>query len=313
MLPAELAALLAQAPLDPYGYQCVPRPLDARLKHNRWGGSDKRRTVAETEYRFLVALAASGWSMRQALLEAITWDAAAGGPRVTKLDGVYEQAARHLAAAGLWETTGHALGQANRATGAAPRTPGSRAVLVRLTPAGRAALGQIGVTAVEDEWSRIERLHKGAQAAAQPAHTAAICAFAYHARRRGYATVVCPELTGVTLPNNALGPGLAPHPDCALPTWPGGPLHTEVQRGDSGSRGARRAKWSNLFQLQGLVAICAATPAQARRYAAEAQAAKASHGLVTDLVSLCAGQRWLWTYEWFGFEPLERYRPDEAG
>ena len=140
MRPAELAELLEQLPLDPDGYQCVPRPLDGLLRHTRWGGSDKRHTVAETEYRFLAALGASGWSMRQALLEAITWDVTTGGPRVAKLDGVYEQAARHLTEAGLWEASSRALGQAHRASGAAPHTPGSRAVIVRLTPAGRAAV-----------------------------------------------------------------------------------------------------------------------------------------------------------------------------
>lgn len=88
MLPAELAELLERLPLDPAGYQCVPRPLDGLLRHTRWGGSDRRNTVAQAEYRFLAALGASGWSMRQALLEAVAWDAAAGGPRVTRLDGV---------------------------------------------------------------------------------------------------------------------------------------------------------------------------------------------------------------------------------
>lgn len=313
MLPAELAELLERLPLDPAGYQCVPRPLDAMLRHTRWGGSDRRNTVAQAEYRFLAALGASGWSMRQALLEAVAWDAATNGPRVMRLDGVYEQAARHLAEAGLWEASGRALGQANRTNGAAPRTPGSRVVIIRLTAVGRAALEGAGITAVEDEWTRIERLHGGAQGGSQLAHTAAICAFTYHARRRGYDTLVCPELKGITVGAAGLGPGITPHPDCALINWPDRPLHVEVQRGDSGTAQKRTAKWRNLFWLQGVVAICAATPAQAQRYAAEARGAKLAHGLITDLVTLRAGHPWLWTHEWFGQEPLEPYRPEEAG
>ena len=105
-------------------------------------------------------------------------------------------------------------------------------------------------------------------------------------RRRGYDTVVCPDLKGSTVPGVGLGPGITPHPDSALPNWPGRPLHVEVQRGDSGTAQKRVVKWRNLFWLQGVVAICAATPAQAQRYAAEARGGQAGHGLVTDLVSL---------------------------
>lgn len=312
MLPAELAELLERLPLDPDGYQCVPRPLDGLLKHTRWRGSTRRNTVAQAEYRFLAALAASGWSMRQALLEAAAWDATAGGPRVVRLDGVYEQAARHLAEAGLWEASGRALGPAHRASGAAPRTPGSRAVIVRLTAAGREALAEAGIGAVEDEWTRIERLHGGARGGGQLGHTAAICAFTYHARRRGYGTQVCPDLRGVRVGAAGLGPGIPPHPDVALFDPEGAALYVEVQRGDSGTAQKRMAKWRNLFWLQGVVAICAATPAQARRYAAEARATKASHGLVTDVRSLAAGHPTLWTHEWFGQEPLEPYRPEDS-
>ncbi len=309
----ELVALLEQLPLDPDGYQCVPRPLDAVLKHTRWRGSERRTTVARAEYRLLAALALSGWSMRQALLEAVTWDGALGRPKAAKLDGVYEDAANHLAEAGLWEAAAAALGERGQGSGQAPRRPGSRAVLVRLTTRGRQALAEIGLPPVEDEWARLERLHAGGHEAYQMGHTATVCVFAHHARRRGYDTQVCPDVRGVA----AAAPGLAgmqnpARPDVALIAADGQVLYVEVQRGDSGGRDKRMAKWRNLFWLQGVVAICAATPAQARRYAEEARASKASHGLVTDARTLRVGHPTLWTHEWFGQEPLEPYRPEDA-
>jgi len=308
----ELVALLEQLPLDPDGYQCVPRPLDARLKHTRWRGSDRRNTVARAEYSLLAALALSGWAMRQALLEAVTWDKALGRPRAAKLDGVYEDAANHLTEAGLWESATEALAGAGQGSGQAPRRPGSRAVIVRLTEQGRQALAQIRLQPVEDEWTRIERLHGGARDGGQMAHTAAICTFTHHARRRGYDTQVCPDMKGVAPVGTSLGLEIPAHPDVALTDPVGKMLYVEVQRGDSGTAQKRAVKWRNLFWLQGVVAICAATPAQARRYAEEARAAKASHGLVTDVRSLRAGHPTLWTHEWFGQEPLEPYRSEDV-
>ena len=309
----ELVALLEQLPLDPDGYQCVPRPLDALLEHTRWRGSERRTTVARAEYSLLAALALSGWSMRQALLEAVTWDKAAGRPRATKLDGVYEDAAqppdrggpvgvRHGGAGG---------GRAGQRAGAAPpRQPG------RDRPPDREGPQSLGadrrLRPVEDEWTRIERLHGGARDGGQMAHTAAICTFTHHARRRGYDTQVCPDLKGVVPVGTSLGLEIPAHPDVALIDPVGKTLYVEVQRGDSGTAQKRAVKWRNLFWLQGVVAICAATPAQAQRYAEEARATKASHGLVTDVRSLRAGHPTLWTHEWFGQEPLEPYRPEDA-
>ena len=212
----ELVALLEQLPLDPDGYQCVPRPLDALLKHTRWRGSERRTTVARAEYSLLAALALSGWAMRQALLEAVTWDRATGRPRATKLDGVYEDAANHLTEAGLWESATEALAGAGQGSGQAPRRPGSRAVIVRLTERGRKVLEQIGLRPVEDEWTRIERLHGGARDGGQMAHTAAICTFTHHARRRGFDTQVCPDMKGVVPVGTSLGLEIPAHPDVAL-------------------------------------------------------------------------------------------------
>jgi hypothetical protein len=226
---------------------------------------------------------------------------------------VYEDAANHLTEAGLWECATEALAGTGQGSGQAPRRPGSRAVIVRLTERSRQALAQIGLRSVEDEWTRIERLHGGARDGGQMAHTAAVCTFTHHARRRGFDTQVCPDMKGVVPVETSVKMEIPAHPDVALIDPVGKTLYVEVQRGDSGTAQKRAVKWRNLFWLQGVVAICAATPTQARRYAEEARATKASHGLVTDVRSLRASHPMLWTHEWFGQEPLEPYRAEDAG
>ena len=77
-------------------------------------------------------------------------------------------------------------------------------------------------------------------------HTAAICAFAYHARKRGYDTLVCPQVEGLAEPDILLTNGQES-------------LYVEVQR-QGGERWRRAAKWRNLLRLQDEVILCTATP-----------------------------------------------------
>lgn len=50
-----------------------------------------------------------------------------------------------------------------------------------------------GSRPLENDWSRLIRLHEGARF---PAHTLAVLAFSMHARKRGWATKVLPEVSG---------------------------------------------------------------------------------------------------------------------
>jgi len=137
---------------------------------------------------------------------------------------------------------------------------------------------------VESEWERIERLHRG-DTSRQLRHTAAICAFAYHARKRGYDTLVCPQVEGLAEPDILLTNGDEI-------------LYVEVQR-QGGERWRRAAKWRNLLRLQDEVILCTATPQQAIRYAAEAQFIGADRGRITDLATLLRDDPDdLFTHQW---------------
>ena len=90
-------------------------------------------------------------------------------------------------------------------------------------------------------------------------------------------------------------------------------IYVEVQR--LGGEPWRRAnKWRNLYRLQGLVAICADTPALAARLAHEAQLVGIPIGYVTNLTDLADGSvAGLWTHCWRSqHSPLEAVTEDEA-
>jgi hypothetical protein len=119
------------------------------------------------------------------------------------------------------------------------------------------------------------------------AHTAAICLFLHHARARGYATVACP--TNPTF-------GMA-EPDAVI-TRGDERTYVEVQ-GRGGWAWRKATKWRHQAELQGYAAICALTPAWARRLATEAQIVGVEIGYATDLATLAnAAPMGLWTLRW---------------
>jgi len=271
---AELADLVDALP---WGAAGVPEPLAPllmrdQLRAKRSGGLP----VGRVEYQLLAALGLSGWSVRADLVQAVNLHKGLR-PR----SGTYLAAFRRLAEAGLWTTYETSFSQ-------------RKLTLVRLTPLGWQLLAETGLVVLASEWELIEALHSG-DTARQMAHTAAICAFLHHARVRGYATVACPTDPAF---------GMA-EPDVAI-ARDGERTYVEVQ-GRGGVPWRKAAKWRHQADLQGYAAICALTPAWARRLAAEAQIAGVEIGYVTDLATLAnAAPAGLWTLRWRSrHSPLE--------
>lgn len=256
----DLAPQLAWLPTDGSDPTGVPAPLAAvltpvkRYRHT----APSHAPVNRLEYEFLAALALSGWSMRVAWAEAVNH-----GKHLDRRSGSFKLAWRQLEQAGLWQVALVRAGQ-------------RRLALVRLTKTGQALLAQVGVAAVASEWEQIAARHRGG-GAGQIRHTAAICAFLYHARRNGYTTEPCPIIAGA---------GSA-EPDAGIADDQG-QLYVEVQ-GRGGETWRRAHKWRNLYRLQGRVAICADTPLLAERLAREAQIAGVPVGYLTNLTDLADG------------------------
>ena len=228
---SDLAQQLAWLPTDGSDPTGVPAPLEAvltpvkRYRHT----APSHAPINRLEYEFLAALALSGWSMRVALAEAVNH-----GKDLHRRSGSFKLAWRQLEQAGLWQSTLVRAGQ-------------RRLALVRLTEPGKALLAQVSVNAVASEWEQIEARHRGG-GAGQIRHTAAICAFLYHARRNGYTTEPCPVVEG----------GGNADPDAGIENDEE-QLYVEVQ-GRGGETWRRADKWRNQYRLQGLVATLA--PAQ---------------------------------------------------
>jgi hypothetical protein len=234
-LPPSLAERLAPR-------QRLPRQVDLRHLPAPW-----------VAYRLLALHALSGWSLRWALFVA---EAAIRGVQPT--GGTYKRCARALIDAGLWQT-------------AVVKSVGTYA-LVRLTEEGVNLLNDLGLTPVEGEWERLDRLHRG-DTAVQLKHTAAVCLFAFHARQRGYETLVAPSVDDPTA-----------EPDLRL-CREDEVCYVEVQR-RGGEPWKRAAKWWNLMRLQGYVALCAMTPAGADALVAELTRCGIRRYRVTDLETL---------------------------
>jgi len=121
--------------------------------------------------------------------------------------------------------------------------------------------------AFENDWARLIRLHEGARF---PEHTMAVIAFAMHARKRGWATQVLPEVKGTkSVPDVWIMRGNEK-------------LYVEVELGDK----ERVSKWRNQSLLNGgQVALCAATPKTRARLVGDCKLDKLA-GMATDLETL---------------------------
>lgn len=123
----------------------------------------------------------------------------------------------------------------------------------------------------ENDWSRLIRLHEGARF---PEHTLAVIAFAMHARKRGWATQILPEVTeSKSVPD-------------AWIMRADEKLYVEVELGEK----ERVAKWRNQAALNGgRTALCAATQKSRARLVGDCKLDKLP-GMATDLETLVRGK-----------------------
>jgi hypothetical protein len=121
--------------------------------------------------------------------------------------------------------------------------------------------------AYENDWVRLIRVHEGARF---PEHTMAVIAFAMHARKRGWATQVMPEVKGSkAAPDVLILRGRQK-------------LYVEVELGDK----ERVSKWRNQSAINhGRVALCAATPKTRARLVDDCRLNNLA-GMATDLETL---------------------------
>lgn len=156
----------------------------------------------------------------------------------------------------------------------------SRMAVARLTDEGAALCRILGWEPVESEVERLNRLHEGES---QPAHTAGVLAFAYHARIRGWTAEILPTDVDMSL-----------RPDVELRRKEKC-VFVEVE-----FEGDKPAKWRNLAKLQGFVALCAPTPDRRGRMVSECKLDRLP-GMATDLETLIQTAVTLgplWVEEW---------------
>lgn len=246
----ERLRLLPTDPAQPLAIPEALHPLLSVAQMQRQSSVEQARVWLE--YRLLALLALTGWSLRWALTE---WEAGQRG--IGPKSGSIKRAVRRLEMC-AWQAK-------------TIRTVGTY-TLVRLSSEAKDRLQAVGIEPVESEWERIERLHRG-DTTLQQKHTAALCAFAWQARRRGWSTQVCPTLDDPFA-----------EPDLLLRRGDE-EVYVEVQR-RGGSRYGRMAKWSNLARIQGFVAVCLMTPEALHYTRRELSSLHHRRMLLTDLHTL---------------------------
>ena len=158
--------------------------------------------------------------------------------------------------------------------------------LARLTDEGRTLSKALGWPAVESDWDRMIRLHQGRR---QVRHTLAVLYFGVLARVRGWSTEIMPNADGAADPDLQVTKGDERY-------------FVEVELGTRGDE-KQTAKWQNLADLQGSVALCAPNVKIRERLVADCRLANLS-GVATDLGTLVdkpyheAQGEPLWLKEW---------------
>ena len=146
----------------------------------------------------------------------------------------------------------------------------TRFMVVCLADKGRELMQDLGWQVHETEWERMQRLHEKGNN--QFRHTAAVLAFVYQARLRGWSAGVMPELDAGRF-----------YPD-ALVEKNGESYYVEVELGEQ-----KASKWHNMARHQGVIAVCGRTPEHRAQLLGEAEAAARKYKcnrLGTDLRSL---------------------------
>lgn len=234
----------------------------------------------------LCALGVTGWSMRQAIAELLSAKLGDVQPNAGSLRRLFTNLARR----GFWREEKVVVNGVRRPEAGLTDADSSSAdagdattlILVRLTELGREVLQVCGVQPALSEWERLLAAHDGH---VQTAYAGLVCAVTYHARRRGYATTVCPT-ADVAAPDVQVSRNAES-------------LYVEIED-ESDSAERRLRKWRNQAALQGRAAIAAVTPTTRTNLVNEARAA-CEHGVATDLQTLMETQATggpLWVVAW---------------
>lgn len=150
-------------------------------------------------------------------------------------------------------------------------TPRTSLKTVRLSPKGERLYRDIFKSdPLENDWSRMIRLHEGAK---QIEHTLSVLSFGMHARKRGYFTCILPDVKGNAAPDIWIARGEEA-------------LYVEVEL----SSKVHDTKWKNLAQLNdGCAAACLSSSRQRELFSSGNQVDQASpfkSGLATDIETL---------------------------
>jgi hypothetical protein len=133
--------------------------------------------------------------------------------------------------------------------------------VVCLSDEGRELVQYLGWQVHETEWERMQRLHEKGNY--QGEHTAAVLAFVYQARMRGWTAGVMPEMdAGRFFPDAVVEKG-------------GKSYYVEVELDQQ-----KLSKWHNMARHQGVIALCARTPEHRRLLLDEAEPAAVAHNCV---------------------------------
>ena len=146
--------------------------------------------------------------------------------------------------------------------------PSSALKIFQLSPEGKTLFKLLFKKAVvQDELSIMYEKHEGERF---PDHTLAVLIFALHARKRGWATQLMPNIEGKTAPDLVIQRGDQR-------------LYVEVERGQK----EKKTKWTGIAELNGgAVALCAMTPKYRRRLVGDCKLAKIKKGFATDLKTI---------------------------
>ena len=153
--------------------------------------------------------------------------------------------------------------------------------VVCLSDKGRDLVQDLGWQVYETEWEQMQRLHEKGNY--QGKHTAAVLAFVYQARLRGWTAGVMPDVdAGWFFPDAVVEKG-------------GESYYVEVELDEQ-----KLSKWHNMARHQSAIALCARTPDHRRLLLDEAKPAAETNKctrLGTDLRTLfehCQGDNLLW-------------------
>ena len=134
----------------------------------------------------------------------------------------------------------------------------TRFMVVCLADKGHKLVQDLGWQVYEPEWEQMQRLHEKGNY--QSRHTAAVLAFVYQARLRGWSASVMPEVDAGRF-----------YPD-AVVSKDDESYYVEVELNEQ-----KQSKWKNMATYQRIIALCARTPDHRRLLMDEVESAIVAH------------------------------------